>query len=219
MKFIYIIPFLFLSFIASRSFSQASAQIGGQVWTTKNLDVDKFRNGDPIMQVRTFAELKKAGEDKKPAWCYLDFDPVNGIKYGRLYNWYAVTDPRGLAPSGWHIPSTIEWYELFEFLGGEDRAGTKLKLGNGWRDYFEGDYDDRLKQRSKGTNETGFSAIPSNVMWYVKSAEANSAAYYWSSTERDDEWSFATYISYLGPNAKREVALKGWCLSVRMVKN
>lgn len=79
--------------------------IGNQVWMAENLNVDKFRNGDLILQAKTEEEWKKAGENKHPAWCYFDNDTANDAKYGKLYNWYAVNDPRGLAPAGWHIPT------------------------------------------------------------------------------------------------------------------
>ncbi|MBM3454938.1 MAG: hypothetical protein FJX80_07300 [Bacteroidetes bacterium] len=97
--------------------------IGKQVWMTQNLNVDKFRNGDPIPEAKTKEEWARAGENKQPAWCYYENDPANGAKYGKLYNWYAVNDPRGLAPEGWHIPSDGEWSELSPYLGGEYAAG------------------------------------------------------------------------------------------------
>ena len=99
--------------------------IGTQVWTTKNLDAATFRNGDPIPQAKTDDEWWKAGVNKQPAWCYYDNDPANGAKYGKLYNWYAVNDSRGLAPVGYHIPSDAEWTILVDYLGSD--AGTKMK--------------------------------------------------------------------------------------------
>lgn len=72
--------------------------IGTQVWRTKNLDVATFRNGDSIPQAKTNEEWEKAAENQQPAWCYYNNDPANGAKYGKLYNWYAVNDSRGLAP-------------------------------------------------------------------------------------------------------------------------
>ncbi len=75
-------------------------KIGDQIWSTENLNVDKFRNGDPIPLVKTEDDWEKACDNKEPAWCYYDSDPANGEKYGALYNWYAVIDPRGLAPEG-----------------------------------------------------------------------------------------------------------------------
>lgn len=101
--------------------------IGNQVWMTKNLDVSTFSNEDPIPQAKTNEEWEKAGQNGEPAWCYYDNNPDNGDRYGKLYNWYAVNDPRGLAPKGWKIPSVDDWSRLTDFLGGESVAGKKMK--------------------------------------------------------------------------------------------
>ena len=113
------------SYIVDASHNEVT--IGSQVWMTENLNVDKFRNGDPIPEAKTYEEWKKAGENKQPAWCNYKNDPANGEKYGKLYNWFAVNDPRGLAPKGCHIPSDKEWTVLTDFLGGNKVAGTKMK--------------------------------------------------------------------------------------------
>jgi len=68
----------------------------------KNLNVSTFRNGDAISEAKTDEEWRTAGENKKPVWYYYDNEYSNGEKYGKLYNWYAVIDPRGLAPVCWH---------------------------------------------------------------------------------------------------------------------
>ena len=52
---------------------------------------------------------------------------MNGEIYGKLYNWYAVNDPIGLAPIGWHIPTDLEWATLSTKLGGVSIAGGKMK--------------------------------------------------------------------------------------------
>jgi len=91
-----------------------SVKIGNQKWMTENLNVEYFRNGDPVPEVKSDSDWKRVGEDKKPAWCYYDNDSANGGIYGRLYNWYAVIDPRGLAPEGWHVSSDEEWSNLIE---------------------------------------------------------------------------------------------------------
>jgi uncharacterized protein (TIGR02145 family) len=99
-------------------------QIGTQQWMSKNLDVAFYRNGDPIPQVTdptAWAGLTTG------AWCYYNNDPILGAKFGKLYNWYAVNDPRGLAPEGWHIPSDAEWTTLATTLGGASVAGGKMK--------------------------------------------------------------------------------------------
>jgi len=99
--------------------------IGNQIWMCLNFYGEKFRNGDPISQAKTNQEWKSAGQNKQPAWCYYDNDSKNGAKYGKLYNWYAVNDPRILAPKGWHIPSDAEWTTLENYL--RDVASKKMK--------------------------------------------------------------------------------------------
>jgi len=86
--------------------------IGTQAWSTANLDVTKFRNGDTIPQAKSKMEWEDAGRSRQPVWCYYNYDAQNGEKYGKLYNWYAVNDPRFLAPLGWHIPNSLEVQQL-----------------------------------------------------------------------------------------------------------
>ena len=110
-----------------------SVVIGTQTWTTENLNVSTFRNGDPIPEAKTKEEWKKADGKRVPAWCNYNFEAKNGEKYGKLYNWYAVNDPRGLAPFGFHVSSANEWGDLFEFLytgteGGQEAAFPKMKM-------------------------------------------------------------------------------------------
>jgi uncharacterized protein (TIGR02145 family) len=112
--------------------------IGTQTWTSKNLDVSTFRNGEAIPEAKSKEEWKKAGDNKTAAFCYYEYDSKNGKVYGKLYNWYAVNDSRGLAPKGYHIPSDAEWTILTDFLGGEDIAGKKMKSKDGWKSYEEG---------------------------------------------------------------------------------
>ena len=97
-------------------------KIGTQVWMTRNLATDTFRNGDPIFEAKTDDEWLNACLDEKPAWCYYRNEASNGSVYGKLYNWFAVIDSRGLAPLGWHIPNDNEWNQLITHLGGKDSA-------------------------------------------------------------------------------------------------
>jgi uncharacterized protein (TIGR02145 family) len=127
---------------------------GEQTWMSTNLNVSVFRNGDSIPQAKTNEEWIKAGKEKKPAWCYYMNDPLNGTKYGKLYNWYAVNDSRGLAPEGWHIPNDKEWANLTVQMGGV--SGKKMKSTKGWKDYVS----DGIKKTGNGTNESGFNVLP-----------------------------------------------------------
>lgn len=86
--------------------------IGGQEWMAKNLDVAHFRNGDPIPEIRDIEEWEQAVLDGKPAWCYYKNDPENGKVFGKIYNYHATTDARGLIPEGWRWPTHEEWQGL-----------------------------------------------------------------------------------------------------------
>ena len=92
--------------------------IGNQVWMAENLNTNKFLNGDPIPEAKTIEDWEKAGENEQPAWCYFENNTYNGTLYGKLYNYFAVIDERGLAPSGWHIPTWNEGCILIDTLGG-----------------------------------------------------------------------------------------------------
>ena len=105
--------------------------IGSQIWMNKNLNADKFRNGDPIPEAKTNEEWQRANSNQQPAWCYYNNDPKNGEKYGKLYNWYAVNDPRGLAPLGWKVAFDEDWKNLIANYSGNANAGSKLKSSNG----------------------------------------------------------------------------------------
>jgi uncharacterized protein (TIGR02145 family) len=115
-----------------------SIKMGDQIWAEANLDVVNFRNGDLIPEVRSAEEWEKAGKEKRPAWCYYENDSVKGKTYGRLYNWYAINDPRGISPNGWHVPTNEEWIALETHLG-VPNAGLRLKCNKGWMNNGNGD--------------------------------------------------------------------------------
>lgn len=121
--------------------------IGEQVWMLKNLDVSTFRNGDSIMQAKSANEWKLAGDRQQPAWCYYDNDAKKNNEFGKLYNCYAVNDPRGLAPVGWHIPNVKEWNTLVNDLGQSSMVSYMLKSERDWGGIG-------------GTNESGFTGLP-----------------------------------------------------------
>jgi len=130
--------------------------IGTQQWMRENLDVVTYRNGDIIPEVKDGTEWGRLNELKKGAWCYYNNDPETGAIYGKLYNWYAVNDPRGLAPQGWHIPTDDEWTILSDKLGGLLEAGNKMRTpGNTWMPH--------MGVPNEGTNESGFTGLPGGV--------------------------------------------------------
>lgn len=129
--------------------------IGDQVWMAKNLNVSRYRNGDPIPQVQDSLEWSNLTTG---AWCYYKNNTANGPIYGKLYNWYAVNDPRGLAPEGYHIPSYNEWSIMRVYIGGDtvnftSQEARKLKeVGT-----------EHWLSNNGATNETGFTALGAGV--------------------------------------------------------
>ena len=132
-----------LILLLSFSIKAQDVKIGKQIWTSANLDLVTYSNGDAIPQVQEIMAWNKLTTG---AWCYYDNQKANGSTYGTLYNWWAVNDPRGLAPKDYHIPTEEEWKILTNYLGGE--AGTKMKSTSGW------------KENGNGTNSSGFAALP-----------------------------------------------------------
>lgn len=105
---------LLASGCAKREDAARGIAIGKQIWMAENLATDRYRNGDPIRHARSVEEWNDAISRHEGAWCHYGNQPANG----RLYNWFAVADPRGLAPEGWHVPTDAEWRELEAVTGG-----------------------------------------------------------------------------------------------------
>ncbi len=177
---IYIIACFVIIFNVQLVKAQGDVKIGSQVWTSKNLDVSTFRNGEAIPEVKSDAEWNKAGEKKQPAWRYYDSNVQNGKNYGKLYNWYAVNDSRGLAPKGYHIPSDAEWTVLADFLGGEDIAGHKMKSTTGWK---AGTIQNYNGNNNNGNNSSGFNGLPGGYTYGSGGFyNMNRNSYFWSSS-------------------------------------
>ena len=169
----------------AKSLPVGEVAIGTQTWTTKNLDLSKFRNGEAIPLAKTNAEWNLAGENMQPAWCYYENKTANGTIYGKLYNWYAVNDPRGLAPKGYHIPTDEEWTILTDYLGGEKLAGAKMKSTSGW------------ENNGNGSNTSGFAGLPGGD-FYLIFADIGAYGFWWSSSEYDDSNARNVGLSYNG---------------------
>ncbi len=186
--------------------SYKSVKIGTQTWMTENLNVSTFRNGDPIPQAKSNEEWEQAGENKQPAWCYYENDPKNGNKYGKLYNWYAVNDPRGLAPAGWHIPTDAEWTTLENQLGND--VEKKIKSTSGW----EGN--------GNGTNSSGFSGLPGGTRY--SDGTFNYIGRYgcwWSSSEYVSLVAWDRTLYYISGSVYRYGSSKERGLSVRCLRD
>ena len=151
-----LIKTLNLSLFGRKNFN--SIQIGNQEWMTEHLNIVKFRNGNPIPQGKTAEDFDKATDQEKPIWYNDEDDSENGKVNGIRYNWWAVNDPRELAPKGWHVASCAEYLELIKYLGGGDYIIAAKKL-----------------------LEIGFIAISSGqqCIWSADEYINGNEAYYW----------------------------------------
>lgn len=183
--------------------------ICNQDWRTKNLDVTSYRNGDAIPQV---ADPSAWANLTTGAWCFYENNSSYGPAYGKLYNWFAVNDPRGLAPEGWHIPSDIEWNILLNCLGGYEVAGGALKEV-GTTHWFS--------PNTGATNSSGFTGLPGGIradegLPFVNIGyEGN----WWSSSESTAANAIFRSLLYSAAIFGRNTAPKGAAMSVRCIRN
>jgi len=183
-------------------------RIGNQLWTSKNLNVTRFRNCDLIPQAKTKAEWIKLGKEKKPAWCYYNNDSVLGKKYGKLYNWFAVNDPRDLAPIGWRLPYIEDYNKLSDFCENE---GNKLKSQMGW---FKVDTFDIA------TNNLGFNSQPSGIRDYEgKYTGINNLTIFWSLTSASRPVARSFGLNTEGIDLWSDYKFKSEGISVRLIKD
>ena len=171
-----------------------TVKIGSQWWMAENLRVTHYRNGDAIPNVTDNTEWSNLTTG---AYCNYDNYANNADTFGSLYNWYAVSDSRNIAPEGWHVPSDDDWKTLEMYLGmsqseadgiewrGTDE-GSKLKSTSGW--YSDGN----------GTDDYGFSAPPGGIRFYDGHyGKVGYEARFWSSTESDSYGTWNRALSYV----------------------
>ena len=177
--------------------------IGTQMWMAENLNITTFINGDTIPEAKTNEDWTRAYRNGTPASCYFENDSNNQKTMGKLYNFNVISDLRGFAPIGWHIPNDEEWEVLINYLGGKNFACNKMKSVNGEVTYVDS-YREMMLQNGmslppakdqNGNNSSGFSAIPSgwrdvygdfmpslgsNSFWSKSDLNNSNLAYYWN---------------------------------------
>lgn len=182
-----------------------TVQLGSQVWMTENLSVEKFRNGDRIREAKTRLEWEQLCREGKPAWCYPMNSRENNLKYGKLYNWYAVSDTRGIAPKGYHVASDDEWKTLTDYLGGEIAAALELRVS---------------ARSGNETEEKGFSGLPAGGCKGDGSFFGfGSKAYWWTSNSANDEYAWIRQLDYTQSAINTLTFHKQSGLSVRCIRD
>jgi uncharacterized protein (TIGR02145 family) len=182
--------------------------IGTQQWMRENLDVVTYRNGEIIPQVTdatAWAGLTTG------AWCYYNNDSANGAIYGKLYNWYAVNDTRGLAPKGWHIPTDAEWTILTDKLGGTTVAGGKMKSVGTTR---------WTPTNTGATNESGFIGLPGGYRFGIGIfGNIGYGGVWWGSSENGTTYAWFRSLNYNDGDAFRSDYDKAGGFLVRCLRD
>jgi uncharacterized protein (TIGR02145 family) len=198
-----------------------SVTIGTQVWTNQNLSVARYRNGDIIPEVKDAATWDSLTSG---AWCWYNNDSTTyAATYGRLYNWFAVNDARGLAPQGWHVPDDAEWKKLVKYLDvGADTtdiyctgcyqstiAGGDMKSTTGWN-----------APNTGATNSSGFTGLPGGLRsydgWF---SPIGFVGFWWSSTEYNTSFAWGITVSFGNSNYLRSSLGKRLGFSVRCIRD
>ncbi len=196
-------------------------KIGSQWWMAENLKVSNYNDATPITKVLT--DTAAWNNNTSGAYCIYDAPGAPGY----LYNWHAITNAKGLAPAGWHVPSDEEWKELEKSLGmtqteadktnfrGIDEAGKLRAMGpNYWAPY----------SNVWSNNESGFAALAGNCRmfdgrWGFPNGY-RSTGFWWSSTEHSGgNAGWYRHLDYKKTSIFRYYGLKTYGFSVRCVKD
>jgi uncharacterized protein (TIGR02145 family) len=190
--------------------------IGTQEWMAENLKTAIYRNGNLIPE---FPDNQWQNLTIGSLSSY-NFESQYDCPYGKLYNWYAVTDSRKLCPAGWHIPTDDEWSVLINYLDPNAEGGINLpniagaKLKSAGNQYWEAPNQD-------ATNESGFSALPAGLRDVNGQFQVNGKyAIWWSSSENDSVTAWCRFLLWTdGTVYRQEPGLKQPGYSVRCIKD
>jgi uncharacterized protein (TIGR02145 family) len=185
-----------------------TVKIDGQWWTAENLKTIHYRKG---LRIPNITEASEWGSLTTGACCDYDNNTDYDSTYGRLYNWYAVSDSRNIAPPGWHVPTDAEWQTLVDFMGGSSVAGGKMK---------EAGTSHWSAPNTGATNESCFSALPGGCRYYDGTfRHMGYGVYFWSSSGIDALGARYQSLYYDGSDAYRGSSSKQNGFSVRLVRD
>ena len=189
-----------------------TVQIGIYCWTQSNLKVKRYNNGDTIPIANSSSDWSNTSQGLLVSY---NNDSSNLSIFGGLYNHYAVLDNRHLCPTGWHVPSDTDWFNLsyqigYDNVGGSLKSLDTLPLVGGWKTPNIG-----------AINTIGFSAIPGGLRDpYGMFALLNSHGYWWTkSTSLNSSLAYFRELFHLGNNLGRNLWGRGGGMSVRCVRD
>lgn len=199
--------------------SYRTTQIGSQCWTAQDLSTTSYRDGTSLPNVTEDSEWDGLTTG---AWAYFNNDDrnyYNSDKKGKLYNWFAVNDSRGICPAGWKVPSDNDWKtfeialgmtqeeaDMEQWRGGDANIAGKMKDPNSW-------------SRENITNESGFSAIPTGIRSKNGAFDQSYSAVWWTSSELNESEAWERWLLPDYTEIYRNVSPQTFGFSIRCVMN
>jgi len=157
---------LLLVFIITNLYAQKMEQTANGLSFTDSRDGQKYK----IVRIENQYWMAQNLNYKIEDSYHYDEDSTYGKKTGRLYRY---GDALSVCPTGWRLPNNEDWAALFDFLGGWDVAGGKLKSKTGW-----------LISDAKGTDEFGMKILPGGYRNDDSTYNAmGQYAYFWTATD------------------------------------
>lgn len=185
--------------------------IGTQHWMAQNLKVSKFNDGTSIPFI---SNVNQWSDLTSPAYTLYENNPLYNSMFGKLYNWFSINNidqNKNVCPTGWHIPSDVEWTILDNYLGGELVSGGKLKeIGTtNW-----------LQPNNGATNEFDFTGLPGGYMNTLDGLRnLGYYGYYWSSSPYNSLNGWIRYLVNDKANFYRITANKKFGFSIRCLRD
>jgi uncharacterized protein (TIGR02145 family) len=202
-----------------------TVQIGTQEWMQENLKTTKYKNGDLIPTNLNNTQWQYTTQG---AWAYYnDSSQYNNI-YGKLYNWYAVADPRGVCPTGWHVPTDSEWNVLVKQL---DPQADTINTNSSIQSQIAGGFMKEVGDLQSGTglwetpnqgatNSSGFTGLPAGFRYFAGGYDGKgNFGYWWNSLESSIGNSWLRFLGYDDELVYRGEYNKQAGFSVRCVKD
>jgi uncharacterized protein (TIGR02145 family) len=188
--------------------------VSGMEWMAENLNVGHFQNGSLIGIVEDNTSWNTPVQS--PFSCYYQNQMANACPYGRIYNFYAVTDSRGLCPVGWHVPDNYEWQQLHDALGGTSVAGGAMKTEG----TVEANNGLWYSPNTAATNASGFSAVPGGYRsQFGVFTQKGYGAYYWANQSAGGNDGWFQQLNYNQANATGNIFDGRFGASVRCMRD
>ena len=189
-----------------------TVQIGTQVWMAENLKTSKYNDGSTITKITDDTQW---GNNTTGAWCYYNNDAANNTKYGKLYNWYAVSKKtngnKNICPTGWHVPSGDEWDVLIWYLGGPNDAGGKMK---------EVGMTNWTSPNSEATNSSLFTGLPGGCRYDEGGyGSEGSEGSWWNSNDYNIYLAYFCGLKHSDGFAARVFSFKKQGMSLRCLRD